>query len=67
MIPDTDVRCKLCNRAPDQISDCKYMASVENISTVQWVKENEGTYNKKTGKFYCTTCYIKIGMPLGKA
>ena len=32
-----------------------------------YVRENEGTYNPDTGYFYCTDCYIKIGMPLGTA
>ena len=33
----------------------------------EYVRHNEGTYNYGTNLFWCTLCYIKNGMPLGKA
>lgn len=32
----------------------------------RYVITGEGTYNHLNGHFTCDTCYIKIGMPLGK-
>ena len=64
------MKCKSCGKSPSEISeyvqmakdDPEYFDSPEDV-----VKKDEGTFNPETGLFYCTNCYIKIGMPLGTA
>lgn len=61
-------RCKLCKRTPEEIHEYRMQAEVEGYSDpTSYVIDNEGTYNKNTGMFYCTACYIKAGMPNGTA
>ena len=62
-----DIRCKRCNRKPDEIQEYIDEAYVNNTTPMQYVHSEEGTYNFRTGKFYCTNCYIALGMPLGTA
>ncbi len=62
-----DIKCKVCGKHPNDIKDYTYYARREKVTNEQYVKENEGTYNPKTGLFYCDACYIKSGLPLGKA
>ena len=62
------IKCKICGRQPDQIPE--YIEYVENgdyKTADDAVRFGEGTFNSNTEKFYCTSCYIKIGMPNGKA
>lgn len=61
------IQCKICKKTPDKISEYRSRAKEENLSPDDYVVQEEGTYNPATGKFYCTDCYCKIGMPLGKA
>ena len=62
-----EVKCKICKRKPAEISEYIEAAAEEDITPEEYMKQEEGTYNRETGLFYCTTCYIKIGMPLGTA
>lgn len=62
-----DCKCKGCGKRPDEIDEYVQEAKDKDITPFQYVRENEGTYNMKTKRFYCTNCYIKIGMPLGTA
>jgi len=62
-----EYKCKICGRKPDEIREYIKMAKDYNITTSQVIEQEEGTFNPKTGLFYCTGCYIKIGMPLGTA
>jgi len=61
------VSCLRCERAPAQISEYILAAKEERVTPEVFVIENEGTYNPKTRKFWCTDCYIALGMPLGVA
>ena len=61
------IQCKVCKKEPKDIAEYQRMANEENMTPDDIVREEEGTYNPTTGKFYCTNCYIKIGMPLGRA
>jgi len=58
-----DLKCFVCGKKPEEITE--YIeAAVANDTTVEdYVKTEEGTYNKENGHFCCTDCYIKIGMP----
>ena len=61
-------RCKCCGKAPNDILEYIMMAEEFGYDTPEeFVENEEGTYNEATGLFYCTNCYIKAGMPLGKA
>lgn len=61
------VTCKECGRKPEDIKEYVTEAKENNCTPTDYVQHQEGTYNWHTGKFYCTDCYIKVGMPLGKA
>lgn len=61
------IKCKKCNKSPNEIKSVVMGATLEMKDPEEYVKENEGTYNEQTGEFYCDDCYIKVGMPLGKA
>ncbi len=62
-----NVHCANCHRTPDEIEEYSREATGEDMDPVDYVRRNEGTFNRATGGFYCTECYIKIGMPLGVA
>lgn len=62
-----DLRCKGCGKAPNEINEYILAAEDEEITPELYVIREEGTYNRETGLFWCTRCYIKAGMPLGKA
>lgn len=57
--------CKVCGRKPDEINEYITSAKYEGCTPEEYVKSTEGTYDRKTNKFYCTECYIKVGMPSG--
>ena len=59
--------CKCCGRRPEEITEYKEGAADMGMTPSVYVILEEGTYNKVTRKFYCTSCYIKAGMPMGKA
>ena len=61
-------RCKGCGKTPEQLQEYVDLARDGGYeSPEQAVREQEGTFDPATGLFYCTDCYIKAGMPLGKA
>lgn len=61
-------KCKICGKRPSELSEFVALAESNGYkSAEEAVMEEEGTYNNETGEFYCTICYIKIGMPLGTA
>lgn len=59
-------RCAICGRKPDEIQEYIDCAKDEDMTPEEYVR-TDGTYNHRTKKFYCSSCYIKIGMPLGTA
>jgi len=61
-------KCKECGRKASEINEYQELLKNTDYKTIEEViKNEEGTYNPETNQFYCTMCYIKIGMPLGKA
>lgn len=61
-------RCKGCGKLAKDILEYKTLAMEMGYEDAdEAVANEEGTFNPKTGAFYCTTCYIKAGMPLGIA
>ena len=59
--------CKVCGKAPEEIDEYIDMGNDAEMTPEEFVRQEEGTFNPETGMFYCTECYIKIGMPLGTA
>ena len=56
--------CRGCGKKPEELPE--YVQMVENgefTSPTLAVIQGEGTYNPKTGKFWCTDCYIKAKCP----
>lgn len=57
--------CIGCRKHPDEIDEYIDAAAEEDMSPVEYVLEEEGTYDKfEKERFYCTSCYIKAGMPI---
>ena len=67
MLDSSLIRCKECGKHPDDIEEYQAYEDHNCISAVEFVQTGEGTYNSGTGFFWCTSCYINIGMPLGTA
>ena len=61
------MQCKICGKTPRQLDEYIDTADAEGVTPEELVRESEGTYNPGTDLFYCTDCYIKIGMPRGTA
>ena len=55
--------CFKCKKRPHEIEEYVEAAEAEGITPDEFVQIGEGTYNKKNGHFFCTDCYIEIGMP----
>lgn len=59
---EKQIKCKVCKKAPEQIGEYQSYAKMEGVTPTEWVKENERL--TPDGNFYCTSCYIKAGMPI---
>ena len=59
--------CKGCGKRPDDLEEYVEMAEEEGMTPQEFVRSEEGTFNRDTGAFWCTACYIRAGMPLGVA
>ncbi len=55
--------CIGCNKHPDQIEEYIEAAKDEDMTPDEYVRQEEGTYNRENGHFACTSCYITMGMP----
>ena len=62
-----DARCRGCGKTPEEIDEYVDMSMGSGLTPTEFCVEEEGTFNKETGKFWCTDCYTRAGMPLGKA
>lgn len=58
--------CAGCSKPPAECGYQEYAEEAE-ISANEYVRQNEGTYNRENGHFWCDRCYIKVGVPLGVA
>ena len=56
-----------CQRSPSQIPGIVAMAHEEGWSADEYVRREEGTYNRATGHFACDECYIALGQPASPA
>lgn len=55
--------CNGCNKTPEEILEYLPALTGTNLQPIEYVKQEEGTYNPENGHFLCTGCYIKAGMP----
>jgi len=56
--------CVGCRRTPRQIPEYKGLGYA---SASEACLSEEGTLDRDTGRFLCSPCYIKAGMPVGPA
>ena len=59
--------CVGCGKKPEQLEEFAIMGKEYDQTAEEYLIKEEGTLNKENGHFYCTDCYIKAGMPLGRA
>ena len=60
------IHCGRCRKMPHEIQEYVQLAEESKYRTpAVAVIHEEGTYNRATGKFLCTNCYIAEGMPTG--
>ena len=65
---DKKIACRRCGKEPHELQEYIDQVKHDDFDTPeQVVVEIEGTYNEETGAFWCTPCYVAVGMPLGKA
>ena len=55
--------CNYCHKTPSEIPEYVDFAEQANMTPDEYVKSEEGTYNRLNGHFACTDCYMSIGMP----
>lgn len=55
--------CIGCGLRPDQIDEYVDIAADEGMAPGEYVRKEEGTYNRENGHFLCTDCYVKAGCP----
>lgn len=56
--------CIGCNKHPDDIGEyIDESRPLRGITPDDYVRSEEGTYNRENGHFLCTGCYVKAGMP----
>ena len=65
--PTKEPRCIKCGRSPVEIPEYRDVAADDGVHPNDYVRSEEGTYNPASGHFFCTECYIEVGMPLGVA
>jgi predicted Fe-S protein YdhL (DUF1289 family) len=57
--------CIGCERTAGEIDEYIDAAADEEMSVEDYIRKEEGTYNKENGHFLCTVCYVKAGCPSG--
>lgn len=58
-----ELRCTGCNLTPNEIDEYWADFTGTDLTPDEYVWQEEGTLNRETGRFACTSCYIKMGMP----
>ena len=58
-----DPICRGCGKAPSELPEYVEAAEDCGMDTDDYVRREEGTYNRVTGGFLCTPCYVDAGMP----
>jgi hypothetical protein len=58
--------CKICKKKASKL-DYYIDQAKEEKTTAAAIARSDGTYNYMTNEFYCMTCYVIMGCPLGTA
>ena len=72
-IPEGAAVCAGCGKLASELQEYKDMCDPDSQGYEGYkdadeaVRYNEGTWNRANNHFWCTSCYIKAGMPLGVA
>jgi hypothetical protein len=53
-------------KLPAELSDYTDLAAAVGMTPDDYVRAEEGTFNNANGHFACDTCYIRMGMPVGR-
>jgi len=61
------MKCRGCGKHPRQKFEYCLAAAENGTSPEEYVACEEGTHNPRAKLFWFTSCYIKAGMPKGKA
>jgi len=63
------MKCVICGMKPDEIEEYLYCEGYSGDPdwTPEAMAKDDGTYNEELDIFCCTSCYVTIGMPLGRA
>jgi hypothetical protein len=48
--------CVGCNKKASELEEYVEIAKVEGMTPADYVREEEGTYNRLNGHFLCTPC-----------
>lgn len=64
---DNSMSCRGCGKHPSEIWEYTPDSTGEDLPAHEYVQREEGTFNRETGRFWCTACYVAVGMPLGTA
>ena len=59
----TDPICTGCNKRPAELAEYVEMGKLEDMTPDDFVRSEEGTFNRENGHFLCTPCYVRAGMP----
>ena len=57
------MKCSGCHRRPSEIDEYREASRAMDMSPNDYVRSEEGTFNRQNDHFLCTECYIKAGMP----
>lgn len=55
--------CVGCGKTPDELPEYSPVLTGADLTPIEYVVQEEGTYNTQNGHFLCTDCYIKSGRP----
>ena len=55
--------CIGCRKHPSEIEEYIIAAREAEYPIEEYVRSEEGTYNRANGHFACTDCYVAMGAP----
>lgn len=64
MAEKLELKDPVCGRTPAEIYEYSPESTGEELTAEEYVWKEEGTLDRLTGQFLCTSCYIKAGMPV---
>jgi hypothetical protein len=59
----TRALCIGCSQFADELEEYIEQGRENDMTPEEFVRAEEGTYNRENGHFLCTACYIAAGSP----